>query len=197
MSNFLPPTAYCDDDAFDRYLPLAERRLSKVHWSPLAVIGKAAAFLARNPGGKIIDVGSGTGKFCIGAARNHPLSDFYGIELREGLHRSALELKTRSGLENVHFMHGNFTEFDFGHFTGIYFFNSFAEHICPFDRIDSSVPHSSLLYTHYSSHLYQILEEMPSGTRLASYYVCENEIPLCYELAEKHFRDNLGLWVRR
>ncbi|ATP57786.1 methyltransferase [Pedobacter ginsengisoli] len=188
---------YQDDDAFDRHFSPRIKKLSKLHWSPMAVVKKAAEFLAPSPGSRIIDIGSGAGKFCIAAAQHCPESEFHGIEQRESLYLTALRSKVLSGLDNVHFMHGDFTELNLNPYTGIYFFNSFAENLYTFDRIDNTIQHSASLYNYYTSYLYNILEEKPSGTRLASYHVSENDIPICYELIATDFKNNLKLWISR
>lgn len=193
----LGPTNYENDDAFDENFSPRIQRLSKMHWSPLPVIQKAAAFLAPAGGEKIIDIGSGAGKFCIAAAHFCPQAEFHGIEQRQSLYQTSQYLKTLSGLDNVYFMHGDFTELNLSGYTGIYFFNSFAENLQSYGRIDNTIQHSPSLYNYYASYLYQILEQKPAGTRLASYHVSENEIPICYELSKTFFKDNLKLWIRK
>jgi len=188
---------YQDDDAFDMHFSPRVKKLSKVHWSPLPVVQKAAAFLAPHPGCRIIDIGSGVGKFCIAAAHHYPESEFHGVEQRESLHLTAERSKALSGLENVHFMHGDFTQLSLNTYTGIYFFNSFAENLYSFGRIDNTIQHSVSLYNYYANYLYKILEEKSSGTKLATYHVDENDIPICYELVASDFQDNLKLWIRR
>nr|WP_162989027.1 methyltransferase domain-containing protein [Pedobacter schmidteae] len=188
---------YKDDDAFDAYFSQKIQKVSKVHWTPLQVAKKAAEFLAPHPGCKIIDIGSGPGKFCIAAAYHHPDSEFHGIEQREQLHRSAIHLKTLIGMDNVHFMHGDFTELSMAEYTGFYFFNSFAENLYTFGRIDSTISHSVSLYNYYSNYFHKILEQKPSGTRLASYHAFENEFPDSYQLHSTYFKNNLKLWIKR
>lgn len=188
---------YQDDETFDEHFSPRIKKLSKTHWSPLPVIKKATAFLAYHSHTKIIDIGSGSGKFCIAGAHYHPSSEFHGVEQRENLHLTALRSKTLSGLTNVHFIHGDFTQLNLDDYNGIYFFNSFAENLYTFGRIDNTIHHSVSLYNYYANYLYKMLEEKPSGTRLASYHVNENEIPICYELIATDFKDNLKLWIRR
>lgn len=193
----LASTDYQTDEAFDENFSSRIQKLSKLHWSPLPVVEKAAAFLAPATGEKIIDIGSGAGKFCIAAAHFCPHAEFHGIEQRQTLYQTSLYLKTLSGLDNVHFMHGDFTELNLSSYTGIYFFNSFAENLQSFGRIDNTIQHSPALYNYYATYLYKILEHKPAGTRLATYHVSENEIPICYELSETLFKDNLKLWIRK
>jgi hypothetical protein len=188
---------YQNDDAFDEHFSPRIKKLSQLHWTPLAVAQKAAEFLAPHPGCRVIDIGSGAGKFCIAAAHYCPESEFHGIEQREHLHLTALRSKALSGLENVQLMHGDFTQLSLNPYTGIYFFNSFAENLYTYGRIDNTIQHSASLYNYYANYLYKVLQEKPGGTRLASYHVSENEIPICYELIATDFKDNLKLWIRR
>lgn len=188
---------YKNDAAYDEFFSPRIKKLSKVHWSPLPVVEKAATFLASEPGSKIIDIGSGVGKFCIAAAHYCPESEFHGIEQRKTLHHTALYSKKLSGLTNVHFMQGDFTELSLQSYTGIYYYNSFAENIASFGRIDNTIQHSPSLYDYYTNYLYKQLEEKPSGTRLATYHVSENEIPICYDLIESDFNQDLKLWIKQ
>jgi SAM-dependent methyltransferase len=189
--------SYQNDDSFDELFSPRIRKLSKVHWTPLSVVKRAASFLAPNPGSKVIDIGSGVGKFCVAAAYYCPDSEFHGIEQRMSLHTAAEYSKEVSGLNNVHFIYGDFTELSLDGYTGIYFYNSFAENLYTFGRIDNTIQHSPSLYNYYANYLYKILEEKPVGTRLTTYHVSENEIPICYNLVETDFDQHLKMWIKR
>ena len=72
------------DLEFDRVYPSWVRRLSDMHWTPVEVARRAAALLAVDPTTRVLDVGSGVGKFClIGALTTR--ATFVGIEQRENL----------------------------------------------------------------------------------------------------------------
>lgn len=189
--------SYQNDDSFDEFFSPRIKKLSKVHWTPLSVAKRAANFLAPNPGCKVIDIGSGVGKFCLAAAHYCPDSEFDGIEQRINLHMTAEHSKEISGLENVHFIHGDFTEINLDSYTGIYFYNSFAENLYSFGRIDNTIEHSPSLYNYYANYLYMLLDGKPAGTRLATYHVSENEIPICYDLIETDFDEHLKLLIKR
>lgn len=185
-----------NDETFDQQFSSRIKKLSKIHWSPLNIVKTAASFLAPQPGSKVIDIGSGAGKFCIAAAHYCPQAEFYGIEQRKNLYLTSKRLKTLSGLNNVHFTHGDFTEINLKDYDGIYFFNSFAENLCSYGRIDNSIQYSPSLYNYYANYLYKILEEKPIGTRLATYHVDENEIPASYRLIESSFDQKLKLLIK-
>ncbi|HWW37985.1 methyltransferase domain-containing protein [Pedobacter sp.] len=187
---------YQNDETFDLQFSSRIQKLSKIHWSPLNIIKVAATFLAPQPGSKIIDIGSGAGKFCIAAAHYCPEAEFYGIEQRKNLYHISQRLKKISGLSNVHFTHGDFTEINLKDYNGIYFFNSFAENLSSYGRIDNSIQYSPSLYNYYANYLYKILEEKPIGTRLVTYHVDENEIPTSYRLTGSGFDQKLKLLIK-
>jgi SAM-dependent methyltransferase len=194
--NSLNSNTYQHDEAFDQQFSPSVQKLSKIHWSPLKIIKTAANFLAPHPGSKVIDIGSGAGKFCIAAAHYCPHADFYGIEQRKNLYHTSKRLKIRAGLNNVHFTHGDFTEINLKDYDGIYFFNSFAENLSSYGRIDNSIQYSPSLYNYYANYLYKILEEKPIGTRLVTYHVDENEIPASYRVTDSGFDQKLKLLIK-
>src|SRR4051812_11881562 len=59
----VPSDVTMSDAAFDQVLPAWAQLVSKVHWTPLAVARRAAELLVRDPESRILDVGSGVGKF--------------------------------------------------------------------------------------------------------------------------------------
>jgi cyclopropane fatty-acyl-phospholipid synthase-like methyltransferase len=73
-----------DDNAFNEIYPEHIKALSQCHWTPVAVAKMAAKFLADDTGKKVLDIGSGAGKFClVGAASTDGI--FYGVEQRASL----------------------------------------------------------------------------------------------------------------
>jgi len=53
------------DEEFNRIYPKSIRDLSQFQWTPLEVAKLAAKYLAEIPGKKVLDIGSGVGKFCM------------------------------------------------------------------------------------------------------------------------------------
>ncbi|MES2109763.1 MAG: hypothetical protein V4577_13480 [Bacteroidota bacterium] len=96
----LNASLFSSDAAFDRMYPEHFRLLSLKHWTPLAIARKAAAFLAE-PGARVLDIGSGIGKFCLAAGYEFPETDFYGVEQRHQLVYHAEGVKVYTGLRNV------------------------------------------------------------------------------------------------
>jgi hypothetical protein len=137
---------YCSSDAeFDSLFPVHVRQLSTIHWTPLQVAFKAAAFLAADAHSRIIDVGAGAGKFCI--AGSHCFSNFFtGIEQRKDLVTAGNKVISRLGLQNVTLICGNSTALDLSAYTGIYFYNSFHEHLILSDSEQGEIHKSGTLY---------------------------------------------------
>lgn len=186
---------FASDKAFDQLYPINIRELSELHWTPLKVAKIAAKFLASDDNARIIDIGAGAGKFCI-AGSYYTSGTFTGIEQHKNLVRAGNKVINDLGLSRVTLQHGNFMELDISRFTGIYFFNSFHENIVDTPLPDKKVERTTELYEKYTNHLFATLEAMPTGTRLATYWLSTTEIPACYRLHGAHFNDLLKLWVK-
>lgn len=184
------------DSSFDRLYPLSIQSLSQRHWTPLYVAGKAADFLASENSSRILDIGSGVGKFCLTAAFIKPWAFFTGVEQRQDLIKHAERAKVILGLENVSFINANFTQLDFRIYDHFYFYNSFYENLKGTDKIDDSIEYSSELFHYYNRYLYKLLEEKPSGTKLAAFHSLEDEMPADYELVNVDAGGFLKFWIK-
>ena len=100
------------------------------------------------------------------------------------------------GFQNVHFIHRNFTQLDLSEYDQFYFYNAFFENMDGTEKIDNEIAYSNELYNYYSIYLYNQLEKMPMGTRVATYCSWGDEIPPCYRLAEEHFNNLLKFWIK-
>ena len=76
---------FASDEQFNQLYPLSIQALARRHWTPLSVARKAAGFLAAENNVRILDIGSGVGKFCLAAAYYKPKAFYYGIEQRKSL----------------------------------------------------------------------------------------------------------------
>ncbi|MEO8184428.1 MAG: hypothetical protein ABI895_36935, partial [Deltaproteobacteria bacterium] len=94
------------DSSFDQFLSDPMRALSSQYWTPLAVAARAAEWFAERNIRTVVDIGSGAGKFCIGAAlAGHCY--FTGLEHRERLVTAARALARTFKVESrVHFLRG-------------------------------------------------------------------------------------------
>lgn len=184
-----------DDNFNELYLP-GIKRLAKQHWTPLHVTRLAVNFLAGKDL-KILDIGSGVGKFCLAAACYAPDTRFYGIEQRDYLIEHARDAQKKLRVKNVSFIHGSFTKLDLREYDHFYFFNSFYENINDLDRIDEDIEYSESLFDYYVGYLYSELQQMPSGTKIATYHSFHGEIPPSYEIVESHVNGDLNFWIKR
>jgi SAM-dependent methyltransferase len=174
------------------------RQLALRHWTPLAITQKVVQFLTpANDGSKVLDIGSGTGHFCLAAALYRPLAYFFGVEQRKDLVAYAEEGRKQLELQNVFFIHGNFTTIDFRKFDHFYFYNSFYENLEGTDKIDVTIGHSPELYDYYNLYLNKKLEDMPEGTRIATFNSLDFEIPSCYSLVKSELSTLLKFWIKR
>lgn len=183
-----------NDAEFDWLYPEHIELMSHGHWTPLAIARKAAEFLAI-PDAKVLDIGSGIGKFCLAGAYDFPKTFFYGVEQRLELHNYAEDAKEFTQLANVNFIHANVTQINFKEFDHFYFYNSFYENIDQENRIDDTIETSFGLYTYYTRYLLHALTEKPPGTRLVTYQSLEEEVPIGYKLADS-YNVFLKMWIK-
>ncbi|HLA59778.1 MAG TPA: methyltransferase domain-containing protein, partial [Puia sp.] len=149
---------FASDDEFNQLYNIDLQYLANRHWTPTTVAKRASAFLAAEPGNKILDIGSGVGKFCLTGAYYHPDAFFFGIEQRKKLVESADYVKCLLELKNASFIHGNFTKLSLNKFDHFYFYNSFYENLDGTAKIDDSIAYSGELYNYYNAYLFKQLE---------------------------------------
>ena len=187
---------FYSDEQFNRLYPLSVQVLSAKHWTPLSVARKAASFLAAEQNVKILDIGSGIGKFCLGAANYKPKAFYYGVEQRRNLVTHAETVRENLQLQNVSFIHGNFTQLDFRNYNHFYFYNAFYENLAGTNKIDDSIEYSAELFNYYNRYLYRQLEQKPAGTRLATFHSLEEEVPPSYHVVGSEIDNLLKFWIK-
>jgi len=185
-----------DDINLSSLYPSFIQQLDTLHWSPLPVIVDAVRFLTGDHCSEILDIGSGSGKFCLTGSFLRPDSTFYGVEQRENLVNEANGVKELLDRRNVVFFHKNFTQLDLRRFCGFYFYNPFFENIPGADRIDERIDYSPALYQYYNLYLQKQLDAMPTGTRIATYCSLGYEIPSNYQCADAETDDRLKFWIK-
>lgn len=191
-----PGKWFSSETAFHQLYPPSLQTLARNHWTPLLVAARAAAFLSAEKGKRILDIGSGIGKFCLTAGYYQPACYFIGVEQRKDLvdhARNALDL---IGLSNVTFIHGNVTEIDFREYDHFYFYNAFYENLVIAEKIDHQVEYSVERYNEYSRALYRKLEKMPAGTRIATYHGMNDILPPDYLEGGSDVNGLLKYWVK-
>jgi SAM-dependent methyltransferase len=189
-----------DDVTFDTVYPAAIRLLSRRFWTPVEVARRAAAMFEKAAARRVLDVGSGVGKFAICAAAAAPGVEFVGVEQRPNLLGIARSVGRRFGLRNVRFQLGDATEVPWSAFDGFYFFNPFVENLFDVDdAIDSGVELSQARFMYEVLRVETSLQTCPLGTVLVTYYGSGTRIPGGFTLvtSERAGRDWLRLWVKR
>jgi SAM-dependent methyltransferase len=188
------------DATFDALYPAPIESRSAQFWTPVAVAVRAAELFVSHGVRRVLDVGSGAGKFCLTAACVRPDVDFTGIEQRPHLVEAARLLGMQLGLENARFIAGDATSLSWGAFDGLYFYNPFAENLCcESDHLDETV---ELSHRRYMADIQRVITALASatvGTCLVTYNSFGGPIPASFELAheERAGTDWLRVWVKR
>lgn len=183
------------DKEFDSLYPHKIKMLSGTHWSPVDIAKKAIVFLGAE-GKSVLDIGSGSGKFCLIAAA-HSSSKITGVEQRANLIQLSRKLALAYQLENLHFIHDDMINIDFTSYDNFYFFNSFGENINLKDRQDKE---SEINFDQYHLHIRLIRERFgksPLGTRIVTYCGDFEEIPESYVLVRSTNNGKLKFWRKR
>jgi hypothetical protein len=195
LTDILNPVLFRKDAVFDHLYPQHIRALSQLHWTSIDIAKKASAFLAI-PNARVLDIGSGVGKFCMVAGFFHPETMFYGVEQRKKLFTFAEVAKEELDLTNVSFIHGNLTELNYDDYDHFYFYNAFYENIESESRIDYTVRTSFELYDLYSRFVYEMLDEKPSETRLVTFHGTDSQVPPSYQLINNSYSRVLKMWIK-
>lgn len=184
------------DAAFDAALKKSVQGHSYIHWTPIEVIQAAVDWLGTGSANRVLDIGSGVGKFCLLGAMNSR-AHFTGVETRNNLVDEALSLKRELKLTNVDFLHSDIKEIDFKNFTSFYFYNPFCEHMALSGSIDDQIKFDEDSYYSYQDFVIDQLKDMPKGTKVVKYCSPDLDISMDFDLQEMYFEGLLQLWVKR
>lgn len=195
IQEFQKPIYEKSDDEFDSIYSLKIQKLSSRHWTPVEVAKRAADFLVTNPSTKVLDIGSGVGKFCLVAA-SYTQAQFTGVEQRASLIRIAQKTVNRCNIERVKFIHADIRSVNFREFNAFYFFNSFEENLDFSERIDQATRLDAELFEEYTLYVRNQLDEAPKGTRVATYCTSSYEIPSSYDRVDTLAKGKLNFWVK-
>lgn len=183
------------DNDFDRIYPKEIRMLASQHWTSISVAKAASNFLVKKGGTKVLDIGSGVGKFCLIGAVNTG-GHFTGVEQRFRLFELSQRLANSYRLDNVNFIHANITSINFHKYDAFYFFNSFYENIDNLSKIDNTIDLNVQLYRMYSLYLTSQFASLPVGTRLVTYCTPVNIIPGSYKLQDSSHGGLVKFWEK-
>jgi len=184
------------DEVFDRQLPFALSLKAHLHFTPIAV-ARHAAELAAPARGRVLDIGSGAGKFCITAAKRRPDAHFVGVERR--LRLVELARRLAGELANVEFIHADALDLDWSSFDAFYFYNPFGEHLHERPSwIDETVMLDPAHYPVYVDATIRRLARARAGTRVVTYHGLGEPLPATYELVRSDVIDAepVELWVK-
>jgi len=180
LANALRAGRLPSDHLFDRLLPRELRLASVVHFTPLVVAQRAAAWFDELGVRSVVDIGSGAGKFCVAAAlcsRAH----YFGLEQRRSLVVTARELaRTFDVQRRVTFVHATFGvgQTPIPTADAYYLFNPFGENVYDTpDHLDDEVELSDARYVRDVYAVESLLEELPAGTYLLTFNGFGGQVP--------------------
>lgn len=190
--------AVLDDESFDALYPRVVQRVSGRHWTPFPVVLRALAMLEIDEDSRVLDVGSGPGKFClIGAMRTR--AHFVGVEQRRPLVRLARAVARRYRVERASYWLGDVERIDWTRFNRLYFYNPFGEcHV----ETDEQIPFEADLSHERFRRLVRVarlkLACLPVGTRVVTFHGLGGPMPSGYRcVAAEAWNDGLlKCWVR-
>jgi hypothetical protein len=187
------------DAAFDTIYDGRIRKLSELHWTPVAIAARAARLLTRAGATRILDIGSGVGKFCIVGALSTD-AEFVGVERREPLVHIARRAATRLGAARATFVHSNFDALPFRGFDGIYLYNPFYEHLAKYlPLIDGAFERSPAAHRYFVRVMIEKLRAAPPPVCVVSYHGFGGAMPPEFHFAgeEAAGNDRLEVWIKR
>ena len=193
-----PPQILSSDVEFDRAYDKQIRELSQQHWTPVRVAARVAHLLTRAGATRILDVGSGAGKFCIVGALATD-AEFVGVERRGYLVDIAKQTALRFGADRATFVHASADNFSFEGFDGVYLYNPFYEQISRFlVQIDGGIERSPLMYRHFVRSTMNKLAAMAPPVAVVTFNGFGGPMPPEYDFLgdEPAGNDQLELWVK-
>ena len=183
------------DEAINALYPIKMRKMSDTHWTPVDIAKKAVKFLSENGGNTILDLGSGSGKFCLVAALNSEVN-IVGVEQRENLVQLSRKIAKSLAIENLQFIHADLIDMDFNDFHSFYFFNAFEEFINPKDKLDNHQELDELAHRNYIQLIRKKFESTPKNTRIVTYCGECEEIPTSFRLVKAENKGKLKFWEK-
>lgn len=186
------------DSFFDQIYPDEVKKVSITHWTPVEVVQKSMNYF-KDSSLRILDVGSGCGKFCHIGSMISPQHQFWGVEQRQDLTSISQEIAILLNLTNVTFINANAFDLNWNDFDLLYFFNPFWEnHLSPAQRIDKSLPVKKEEFSHYINTVILKLSQMKPGTQVITYHGFGGKFPASYECI--HFEncgtDQIKIWLK-
>lgn len=188
------------NEAFDHWLPEALRERSLEYWTPLPVLARVADWLRQTQVRTVVDIGSGTGKFCVAAALMTPCR-FIGLEQRASLVDMARALADLFDVsDRVTFLSGDFGAVPAPAADAYYLYNPFGEYDFDSDRYaELDVPFNDQTLARDLFATTHLLSLAPAGTLVITYNGFGGALPGSYEqiAVDVQFACALRLWRKR
>ena len=188
---------HVSDSEFDYIFSEDVRARSMINWTPVNVALTAVKMLVKGPNTKILDIGSGPGKFCfVGAATSQ--AKFFGVERSENLFNEAESIRKFYQVKNAQFIHADMTALDWTEYNAFYLFNPFWENIPVFNSDGAYAFKCYEKYYKCIDFVKEKLSQMPYGTRVVTYHGFGGNMPDDYDLEDmkKIESDYLRSWVK-
>jgi len=166
--------------------------LSALHWTPVSAATMAAAMLLPRSNARILDVGSGVGKFCIVAGLSTQ-AHFTGIEIRPDLYEVAAHARNDFEADNVAFICGDMANLDWSVYDAFYLYNPFFE-----TPANIRVANDEGVFRRSAEIAREKLAGCRKGTRVVTHHGFGGTMPVGYKIAEAHLVDTgqLELWIK-
>ncbi len=185
----------CLDSSFDKIFQKKYSKISRIHWTPIEIAKIATNWLTKSSNTKILDIGSGVGKFCvIGSMISN--AHFYGVEKRIDLVNETNRLKIKLNLNRINIINENIVNIDFKDFDSFYYFNPFCEQIAECGLIDDTIILSETKYKSYENHVFNQLDKSKIGARLVTYYSSNFSPPHSFIIKDMMFDGELVFWEK-
>jgi hypothetical protein len=182
ISNALQAGICLSDRTFDRFLPRDLRLVSAQFWTPLKVALRVAEWLNSAGVTKVVDIGSGAGKFCVAAALATRCS-FVGVEQRSRCVDAARTLAKTFGVDDrVDFLHGALNHHMLPPADAYYLFNPFEENLFESDEhLDEDVELSPERFAHDIAVVEEFFARVSAGTYVIKYNGFGGRLPASYQ----------------
>lgn len=194
-----PDDRLTSDAIFDSVYDENIQALSALHWTPVDVARRAAAILVEEGATRVLDVGSGVGKFCIVGALSTD-AEFVGIERRASLVNIARHAADAMGAASARFVHADLTTTFFDGFDGVYLYNPFYEQVARYLRpIDSHLEYSFATYCRFVDDTVGKLAAMKGPAVVVTFNGFGGAVPRTYSLLRREPAggDHLEVWRKR
>jgi SAM-dependent methyltransferase len=166
------------DRAFDALLPPTSRANSQCYWTPVSVAIAAARWIEANGASRVLDIGSGVGKFCTIGAHVSQL-EYVGVERRAHLVDIAVDLASALGVSHrTTFVAGGLDAIELREFDALYLYNPFLEGLLARRSwLDDTVELTPDMSTNDIARIEDALATLDVGTQLVTYHGYGGRVP--------------------